>query len=131
MVLLAWALSGYLEFTFVCGSGSFEVRIEEGCLVVSNCEAVGNYWYVSDYRGRWRGWTWGFQIMRGSWGVTAVPLWLPFSMLSVPGALGWRESFAQRRWARSASACTGCGYDRRGLAVEVKCPECGAAAAGE
>jgi hypothetical protein len=50
----------------------------------------------------------------------AVPLWLPW--LAVAGFTVWR-----RRADRLIvpQACNTCGYDRRGLAADAKCPECG------
>ena len=57
----------------------------------------------------------------------ALPLWVPLILVAMPTALAWR---IERRIARRAGdgRCTGCGYDRHGLAAEGVCPECGAGA---
>ncbi len=45
------------------------------------------------------------------------------------GAACWLVSGGVRRWRRTRRSergrCVGCGYDRKGLGVEVPCPECG------
>ena len=45
----------------------------------------------------------------------------PVALTLIPAALLW---YADRRRCKPG-ACGGCGYDRAGLAVGVKCPECG------
>ena len=49
-----------------------------------------------------------------------LPLWVPFLLTAAPAALFWR---LDRRLVRGA--CEHCGYDRRGLATDTVCPECG------
>jgi len=58
--------------------------------------------------------------------IVFVPLWIPILILAAPVVLLWR---ADRRAAlrRRAGHCRSCGYSRRGLAPDAKCPECGAA----
>jgi hypothetical protein len=53
-----------------------------------------------------------------------VPLWIPFLLVAVPTALVWRADYTAARRARSG-LCATCGYDRRALAADAKCPECG------
>jgi hypothetical protein len=53
-----------------------------------------------------------------------VPLWLPFALAAVPTSLLWRAELRRRRRIRQG-LCAGCGYDRRGLPADAKCPECG------
>ena len=63
-------------------------------------------------------------------GVTLgfLPLWLPFTIFTLPAAtLFHRDRRLARR--RRAGMCVKCGYDRRGLAPGAICPECGAPAA--
>jgi hypothetical protein len=70
---------------------------------------------------------------RHHFGYWEVPLWRPTLMVGVPAAALWLlEAFALdgaeiRR--RKRGRCPKCGYDRRGIAAEARCPECGAAAA--
>lgn len=55
------------------------------------------------------------------------PLWVPMLVscgLAIP--CWWPEIVAFRR--RRAGHCHSCGYDRRGLAPDARCPECGAVA---
>jgi hypothetical protein len=53
-----------------------------------------------------------------------IPLWLPTLAGFVPTALAWRLDTLARRRAR-LNLCPKCRYDRAGLAVDARCPECG------
>jgi hypothetical protein len=55
--------------------------------------------------------------------MVTVPLWMPLLLAGAPTALLWRPHLRIRRRMRLGH-CPGCGYDRRGLAAEIKCPEC-------
>jgi hypothetical protein len=75
------------------------------------------------------------------WGwVSATPdaarlsatMWGNLYCAGVPVALGasvWCFLLASRRWRwrPENGVCDDCGYDRRGLAADAKCPECGKA----
>jgi hypothetical protein len=54
-----------------------------------------------------------------------VPLW---PVLGVSLFATWRVS--KREQLARRGACRSCGYDRRGLADDAKCPECGAVPIG-
>lgn len=54
----------------------------------------------------------------------SIPLWMVLAAAVVPAARAWRADARTRR-AQSPSSCGTCGYDRRGLAADGKCPECG------
>jgi len=88
--------------------------------------------------GRLSGWYWGCSAQippQGPWrwsgGVLAyqdpvisaagLSLVYPALVLSIPSALLWYIRVRQV----DPSRCTRCGYDRRGLAADTKCPECG------
>jgi hypothetical protein len=58
----------------------------------------------------------------------AFPLWVLFLVAAVPACLLWGGEITARH-RRSTGLCKGCGYDRRGLAADAKCPECGTAPA--
>jgi hypothetical protein len=49
----------------------------------------------------------------------------PVVLTTIPAAFLWYKD--RRRFG--PHACKGCGYDRRGLRAEARCPECGAGAA--
>jgi hypothetical protein len=58
----------------------------------------------------------------GTGGVSvAVPLWIPAIVLGAWAGLLWRREL----WPRAEWRCAKCGYDRRGLVADAKCPECG------
>jgi hypothetical protein len=50
-----------------------------------------------------------------------VSVLYPLALTLIPAGLLW---YADRRRLRPG-LCGGCGYDRRGLAADAKCPECG------
>jgi len=52
------------------------------------------------------------------------PLWLPLTACSLPAAGFWWPE-VRRRLQAKAGHCGKCGYDRRGIAAEIVCPECG------
>jgi hypothetical protein len=53
-----------------------------------------------------------------------IPLWIPLVVVAAATALLWT---ADRRGTQreSGGRCPKCQYDRRGLAPDAKCPECG------
>ncbi len=54
-----------------------------------------------------------------------IPLWAPAVLTTALSAAAWRLDTPARRRAR-VGHCPNCGYDRRGIAPDVPCPECGA-----
>lgn len=60
----------------------------------------------------------------GGYSLVVVPFWLPISLTAVPAGLLWESGRRRRRRSR-VGMCVRCGYDRRGLAADAKCPECG------
>jgi hypothetical protein len=57
-------------------------------------------------------------------GVSVV---YPVLLTTIPAAFLWYKD--RRRFG--PHACKGCGYDRRGLPAEAKCPECGTLVQGD
>lgn len=53
-----------------------------------------------------------------------VPLWPLLGLSSFAAARGWSRWVLWRRWL-GEGRCAGCGYDRRSLAPDAACPECG------
>jgi hypothetical protein len=56
-----------------------------------------------------------------------VPLWVLVAASALAVGVAWRFDILARRRAR-LNLCPKCNYDRAGLAVGAKCPECGAGA---
>jgi hypothetical protein len=121
-----------------------DLRIVEvqGLLTVSYSpgpELSGNGWADQVIVERFSGWDWGlaggdtsfrtgwlwhagfvWSNEPGGWDV-GISVIYPVALTLIPAALLW---YADRR-RPGPRACGGCGYDRRGLAVGAKCPECG------
>ena len=57
-------------------------------------------------------------------GLYYVPLWIPFLPFAVATGLFWLPDYIAAKRVR-AGRCPSCGYDRRGLAPDAACPECG------
>jgi hypothetical protein len=94
--------------------------------------------WSSDKSYEWT-WAWGdpppggmhmlcgfFYIYRpGKSAVAGMTMLYPVLAATAGAALLWRADIKARRRERAmANACASCGYDRRGLAGDVKCPEC-------
>jgi hypothetical protein len=69
-------------------------------------------------------WTWHAGVLyapdASGW-VAGASVLYPVALTLIPAALLW---YADRRRS-GPHACKKCGYDRRGLAADTKCPECG------
>ena len=67
-----------------------------------------------------------------STGIPFMPVWPGFlvnAMVHSPIIFGLHQAWRWwvRHYRRSNGLCTGCGYERKGLAEAAACPECGAA----
>jgi hypothetical protein len=72
-------------------------------------------------RRRRAGLCWWFEINSSE---AVVPIW-PFALATGGCAFAlWHADIRARRRAR-VGVCIGCGYDRRGIAADATCPECG------
>jgi hypothetical protein len=68
-------------------------------------------------------WPW-WQL--SSWSsYVKIPLWIPLALFAFPTGILWRRDHVVTKRALSR-ACHECSYDRRGLAADAPCPECGA-----
>lgn len=70
---------------------------------------------------RWHASTDQSWINRTAW----YPLWMP----AAAGTLGAAATCAGHLRKRPPWLCAKCGYDRRGIDLNARCPECGASAA--
>jgi len=80
---------------------------------------------ISAVQGRGGSWIPRWDYLSGYWGIS-IPLWMPFLLFAIPTALLWRRDQIATKRAR-IGRCPCCGYDRRGLAADSPCPECGTA----
>jgi hypothetical protein len=60
---------------------------------------------------------------RGLW-YLGIPTWALFVVTLIPATLVWWPDVRSAS-RRHRGHCPACGYDRRGLAADAKCPECG------
>jgi hypothetical protein len=129
-VLLAWVWgASVLWYTrYEANSGSYIIDLgagtATGCFGLSSGPEVPYLPGWSFQRYRYDGYPilgWNFQFRCNPAGTYVVlPLWMPW--LLIAGLTAWRFR-ADRLW--SPHACAKCGYDRKGLAAAVQCPECG------
>lgn len=128
---LAWFASRWIWIERVTIDRRSFVGIECGLAGWLRCE-TGSYpvldrspgWsLVKAERPEWLlwGWEWTSDRQSSSFGV---PLW-PFAILAaIPACVLWVRT-AKGRARAVAGRCPTCGYDRRGLAADAACPECG------
>lgn len=126
-------------------SSSLRAVIPAGSSAAGPEKHVSRYLWTPVSTGRVRSWDDRFHFTRwnewrignSGWftttggGVTSrvmsMPLWLPLVVSGTPCWIGLAHSAKSRR-RRVRGLCTSCGYDRRGIAAQAHCPECGAAA---
>jgi Zn finger protein HypA/HybF involved in hydrogenase expression len=60
----------------------------------------------------------------GNGEMIGVPLWALLPVVMLPAAILWGADVRLVR-RRRRGLCPSCGYDRRGLAPDANCPECG------
>lgn len=148
LLLLAWIVSGWwiAEWERVSSDDRITFTLSRGCL--TPLRFTRQYWpsdsllSAETYPTRpdeFRltpehtapSWSWGFGIQQvpshgGNFGMEhTLPLWAPFLALGLPAGWAWRADAIIRRRERS-HLCLRCGYDRKGLASDAACPECGA-----
>lgn len=131
----SWLVSGWTSLVNVT-SGFNRYKVDEGALFITFRDP---YWGpLGQSSGllkgggstrrpfglRFRYW---FVEARGLYGMYQIPLWpLPVATALAAG-LAWRLDILARR-REQAQVCQKCRYDRTGLPLEAKCPECGSPA---
>jgi hypothetical protein len=98
-------------------------KVSEGWRIRRNDLAAWGYWAEFVRAAGGLRWFPGIHCDHGQAGwMLTVALPYPALLTCIPA--GWLWWTDRRR--SGPHACGGCGYSRRGLAVGVKCPECGA-----
>jgi hypothetical protein len=116
-------LSGWFRISWA--RPTFSVQVSGGCLTPmrDTSRHWNKGWWVSrrrlDYSLRLTfyhtpGWEYAALVM---------PMWPVVVVCGVAGTLMRRADVRGSR--RASGQCEACGYDRRGLAPEAACPECG------
>jgi hypothetical protein len=125
-IALTWLLSGWFHLCWMKSDGWINISL--GSFVVMRGQNTAGFQRglrISRVPVKAPAWYWGFQWEPRD--VLQIPLWAPFLAAAAPAAALWRPELRDRRRRRSGR-CPSCGYDRRGLTPDAKCPECGAVA---
>jgi hypothetical protein len=127
--LVTWGASVRWE---LCWQGSFqnaglELQVSNGCVQCFRFPG-GSFlpeWYLGDLHPstRWRTMWKPMYLVNRLDTLLLIPLWIPMSPVLCAAAALWYGDIRARR--RGRDTCRSCGYDRRGLAADAKCPECG------
>ena len=106
--------------------GGFSVDLLCGRVILGRTRGFGSGWNLfydfspgdvgQHFRFLWK-------TGNGLW-YLGVPTWAVFVATMMPAAFLWWPDI-RSLWRRRVGRCAACGYDRRGLAADVKCPECG------
>jgi hypothetical protein len=93
-----------------------------------DCETAKEWRWGTEEDMRFLGWVGGVWARHAEspplsvWYLGTTVLY-PVLLTTIPAAFLWYKD----RPPRGPHACKGCGYDRRGIAAEGPCPECGSA----
>jgi hypothetical protein len=107
--------------TFVMTEGRFEVWHTTPPLEPEGFQGRKS---VKAPQWKWADRAYGVSDLGVTTSMHAVPLWPAVAILLGAAAASWIPA-ARRMIRRRAGRCAECGYDRRGLADDSKCPECG------
>ena len=129
LLVVVWASSGWWTLWWYESSG-FGVAVNKGAFrAMQNDKQAAtltglNFKFLPlDFSLTWR-YTY-IKSFRPKFLLLELPLWPVPLACAVVTALGWFSDAASRRRAR-LNLCPKCNYDRTGLAMGAKCPECGA-----
>ena len=131
--LLLWAQSRwtYVAFRWATSSFQYSFGINSGCFVVDGFGPANLDRPLEGFGAGLvdeAGWKWDFNaewnksVGRMRFRHLHVPLWAPILVACGAGVF-WRRNLTVER--KRLGLCPPCGYDRRGLTIDTKCPECG------
>jgi hypothetical protein len=132
LTLAVWLLSAWFDaswYRYVQSGHLFEVlEVRGGCVVLLTPmgSAEGHQpLTIRQTREGYRRWRWGYAGSDPSCArYQQIPIWPGVVAFAAPACILWLTD-RRSNWFRLAGACPKCGYDRRGLAADAKCPECG------
>lgn len=129
-----WGVSGWVSVYVMPGTGSLFV-VEHGSVCFN--QRSGRHAYPGDFEAftkrippEDRYWNWKFRRIftartTPDWiDAKDIPIWMILAPLLM-GTTGLWWGRLKRLGRHRAGQCSFCGYDRRGLAGDAKCPECG------
>ena len=138
-LLIVWQASRWAEVGFFINGSSVDaathVRIDGGCLLISTPVLGGSPVPLAVRFHKWASWRWTWQHQQsGLWYAEdsrllhsddfVIPVWMPILVWMAACSPLWCLVL-QAAWRRHLGLCVACGYDRRGLPADAKCPECG------
>jgi len=124
LIASAWATSSTYLLRY--NGRAWTAQFYAGALMVFEEPSRRPYWSVGALTNpvKDRSTQWSFRLMGGPPVVIVVPLWAPLLVAAITASVLWPMDHRADRRGR-VGRCPKCGYDRRGLAADAKCPECG------
>ena len=133
----SWIASRWVYVDWIGPHLQSQVSLESGAMRISQCfgqlhlnafyDTSGFHAKQRDHNAPWLWWSWEWSnqsLAPGTgWRAFGLPLWVPALLAGCTAIPLWRTH--TRRQRKSSGVCDTCGYDRRGLATDASCPECG------
>jgi hypothetical protein len=144
LLVVVWVGSTWIEFG-CCNRPGLSVFVSGGYVVTERTRPLttsrgwvfpspmprpmqGWYWR-SQYRPAWRcSKEFGIIDNNGEWSADSLLRWASLAGL-LSGIVLWWMTVLDRRAARRLNICPKCRYDRTGLGLSARCPECGSSPA--
>lgn len=119
---LAFVVSGFLPFKLLAGS----IEVQHGGLVLEFENKTTLLPLVSVEKAEEVVWGLGLPSMFADGGGTVImlPLWIPLVLAGMPTRIMWVRERDLKIYGPTGK-CVKCGYNRRGIPIRAKCPECG------
>jgi hypothetical protein len=130
VLVVVWGFSIVGRIGYLAPDGR-DAHLYDGCVDVcwravpmagARVIRPGWHWDYSPERARCR---WGFRYENAAYAAVRVPMWAPLVLIAAPTMwLLWIW-----RTPRKPVLCPKCRYDRTGLGLSARCPECGSSPA--